>query len=260
MTEPEPTPRSLLTEQAEAPRPFVDPHPSDVPAWARGLGLYLVVCLLGGLLAGFIWNVVVVRPEYVMGDDSVASTTERGLTQFFVADSWFVIIGLVAGALIGWFAWLRYGRHGWPVVPMAVVGALVAAALAWGFGVFLDSGDFETRIAAAKAGDHIPIELALKARTALLVWPVAALLPILAAASLSDDEAGPGLVTRVRLRRAHRRMAAAMAAQRPLPQRPQPQGVQAASGEQADEAEQHRGDHQPRGQVGDADRANLEQS
>lgn len=251
MTEPSPHPRSLLTEQAEAPRPFVDPHESEMPQWARGLGLFLLVCLLGGLLAGFIWDVVVVRPEYVMGDDSVASTNERGLTQFFAADAWFVLIGLVAGVLIGWFAWLRYGRTGWPVVPMAVLGALVAAGLAWGFGIFLDSGDFENQIATAKAGDHIPIELALKARTALLVWPLAAMLPILAAASLSDDEAGPGLVTRWRLRRAHRRMAAALAAQ---------QGAaQQVSAEQSREREQQGGDQQPGGQVGDPDLPNLQQ-
>ena len=194
MIEPDPNQRSLLTERAEPPRPFIDPHESDMPDLARGLAIHLVICLIGGLLAGFIWNVVVVRPEYVMGDDSVATITERGLTNFFVADAWFVVIGLIGGALIGWLAWLRYARRGWMVVPIAVVGAALAAVLTWGFGTFLDSGDFDSRLAEATSGQHIPIELALRAKAALVVWPLTSVLAVLIGASLSDDEAGPGLL------------------------------------------------------------------
>ncbi|CAI9410148.1 hypothetical protein [Aestuariimicrobium sp. T2.26MG-19.2B] len=256
MSESDLPPRSLLTEQAEAPRAFVDPQ-GQVSRVARGLGLFALVCLVGGLLAGFVWNVVVVRPVYVMGNDSVATTTERGLAQFFGADAWFSVIGLVGGALIGWLAWIRHGRQGWPVVPLAVVGSCLAGLLAWGFGIFLDSGDFASRIAAAKAGDQIPIELALRAKAALAVWPFGAVLPVLAASSLTDDESGPGPLTRLRLRRAHRRMTEALIVQQQRAN--QRRQVEAPGSEQAREAEQQRRHHQAGGQVGNPYLPDVEQ-
>lgn len=148
-----------------------------------------------GALTGIAWWKLSVLPGYTVGADGGASTGQRGLAEFVSADAWFTVLGLVVGLGLGLLAWRLFRRAGWPVVPLAMLAALGAALCCWAVGHQLGPGPFAPRLGAAGPGEVVPVELTVRARSALLVWPFAALLPILLAASLGRDEEAAGSVT-----------------------------------------------------------------
>ena len=73
-------------------------RPSEVPGCARRIGAFVALGLGLGAAAGVLWELVVDLPVYTIASDGAASTTERGLTEFFGGDAWFVAIGLLVGS------------------------------------------------------------------------------------------------------------------------------------------------------------------
>ena len=123
--------------------------------------------------------------------DGGASISERGLTEFLGGDAWFCALGLVVGALIGLGGWRWFRDLGWPLV-LGVCGLAVAASLVcWLVGYQLGPGEFAPRLAAAAPGDLVPIELTLRAKASLLVWPFVAVVPVLLGSSLGRDDEEP---------------------------------------------------------------------
>lgn len=164
-----------------APNRSVIPRAVAFVALASGLGAG----------AGVIWWRVVVLPSYSVGPNGGASTSERALTEFFAGDAWFCILGLVVGLLIGLLGWRLFAAVGWPVAMGVVVLALIAALICWAVGYALGPGPFVPRLAAAKPGDLVPVELTVRATAALVVWPLAAVVPVLLGASLGRDDEEP---------------------------------------------------------------------
>ena len=138
-----------------------------------------------------LWELVVDLPVYQIASDGGASTTERGLAEFFAGDAWFAAIGLVVGLGLGILGWRRFRDLGWPLVLVVGLTALGAGLLCWMVGYRLGPGDFTPRLAAAQAGDVVPIELTLRARASLLTWPFFAVIPILLGSSLGRDDEDP---------------------------------------------------------------------
>ena len=180
--------------------------PSGHPAPARPSTLRLAVrlgCLtalaLGvGAAAGVAWWGIVTLPAYRVNNGGGASTTERGLADYIGGDAWFVAIGLVVGVGLGWLAWRRFRSLGWPIVPVVLVLAAGAGLVCWFVGYHLGPGDFTKRLAAAKPGDIVPIELTLRTRAALLTWPFFAVVPVLIGSSLGRDDEEPRPIFRHR--------------------------------------------------------------
>ena len=143
---------------------------------SRVLARAVAFVLLGlglGAAAGVAWWAVVDLPAYVVNSDGGASISERGLTEFLAGDAWFCALGLVVGALIGLGGWRWFRDLGWPLV-LGVCGLAVAASLVcWLVGYQLGPGEFAPRLAAARPGDLVPIELTLRTTASLLVWPFA---------------------------------------------------------------------------------------
>jgi len=169
------------------------------------LALLRISCLLAlglgaGAAAGVGWWAVVDLPTYRVNSDGGASTSERGLTEFIGGDAWFVIIGLFVGVGLGVVGWRFLRQLGWPVVLVVGCGALAAELICWFVGYRLGPGDFTARLAAARPGDLVPIELTLRARASLLTWPFFAAVPILLGSSLGRDEEDPPARPRRRLR------------------------------------------------------------
>lgn len=160
-------------------------------------GFALFALGFGGL-AGLAWWGLVDLPGYLVGSDGTTNTTERGLTEFISGDAWFSVIGLVGGIALGLLAWWRFRRMGWPVVLIGVVSAFLAALVCWLVGWELGPGAFEPRLAAAMSGQFVPIELTLRARASLIVWPFAASIPILLASSLGREDEEPTPIFRRR--------------------------------------------------------------
>lgn len=144
-----------------------------------------------GALAGAVWRAIVPLPVYRVAADGAAATSERGLAQVVAADAWFCALGLVVGVLLGLVAWRRFRDLGWLVVLLAVGAAVAAALLCWGVGAALGPRHFAARLAAAAPGDAVPVSLALRAKAALLLWPFAAVVPVLLASSLGRDDEDP---------------------------------------------------------------------
>lgn len=150
---------------------------------AFGLGL--------GAVAGVVWWAVVDLPAYQVNAAGEAITSERGLAGQIAGDAWFAVLGAVVGTVLGVLAWRRFGTLGWPVVLLAGLVALAAALVCWSVGSHLGPGELSARLAAARPGDLVPIELAVRARAGLIIWPLFAVIPVLLASSLGHDPADP---------------------------------------------------------------------
>lgn len=153
--------------------------------------LFLLAAAGLGAVAGVVWWAVVDLPVYVVGPDGGASTSQQGLTQYVAGDAWYSLIGFVGGLGLGLAAWRLFRRIGWPVVPLVIVSTVVAALICWLVGWQLGPGPFAPRLAEAAAGQSVPIELTVRARAAVLVWPFAGVLVILLGSSLGRDDEEP---------------------------------------------------------------------
>lgn len=174
---------TVAEELATEPDP---PAPTgSLAAWILLLvGLSIVV----GALAGVFWSGVVTLPSYKIQPDGSAVIGEQGLSQIVAADVWFSITGALVGAGLGIVVWKWFRALGWPCALLAVASGLIAALACWRFGTLLGPGPFDARMAAAQAGDLVPVSLELQAWSALAIWAFAAVTPVLLASSLGPDD------------------------------------------------------------------------
>ena len=162
---------------------------STVRRWpdARRVGLFVALGLGLGALSGVAWWAVTDLPTFRVVAGGGAVTSERGLAGYIAADAWFVVCGAVVGLVVGVLAWRWFGRSGWPVVVLAAVIGTGAGLLCWAVGYRIEPGSFAVRLAAAQPGDSVAIDLTVRARAALLVWPLFAVVPVLLGSSLGRD-------------------------------------------------------------------------
>ena len=153
----------------------------------RRVGLFVALGCGLGALAGVVWWAVTDLPAYRVLEDGGASTSERGLADYIASDAWYVVCGAVVGLVVGLLAWRWFGRSGWPVVVLTAVVGLAAGLLCWAVGHRVEPGSFAVRLAAAHPGDLVPIDLTVRARAALVVWPLFAVIPVLLGSSLGRD-------------------------------------------------------------------------
>jgi hypothetical protein len=159
-----------------------------------GLGLGL------GAAGGVAWWQLVDLPVYTLADTGQASTSERGLAGFVAGDAWFCAVGAAVGLLLGIIAWRRFRDIGWSVVLLGTLTAVASALIAWEVGLHLGPQNFDHRLAAAGPGDRVPIDLTLRTRASLLIWPFFAVIPILLGSSLGRDDEDPSPVLRPAVR------------------------------------------------------------
>lgn len=154
--------------------------------------MFAVAALVVGIVAAVVWRLVVQPPSYLVQADGSASMSERGLTDIFGADAWYVVLGVVFGAVIGVFTWRRFKHLGWVSAFLAGGLGALAGVVCWQLGQLLGGTSFDERLATAKPGDLVPIGLMLRSPSALAVWAFAAVTPILLGSALGpDDEAAP---------------------------------------------------------------------
>lgn len=151
----------------------------------------LALALGAGALAGVAWWLVVDLPGYLVSSSGGASTTERGLAGFIAGDAWFSLLGAVVGLILGLVGWLRLRDLGWPLAILVVLGAVAASLVCWLVGHLLGPDDFAERLTDAPPGAFVPIQLTLRTKASLLVWPFAAIVPVLLGSSLGRDDEEP---------------------------------------------------------------------
>lgn len=156
--------------------------------WWRMIAFVGSAILLGALGA-IIWSNVTPRPSYLIQDDLTALITERGQATIISADASFVLITGVIGVLAGAVGWFLLHQRGWLVLIGPVVASIVAALVTWRLGLVLSGTDFARRLAAARPGDVVAVDLHLHATAALLVAPFAAVTPIMLLAAFWPEPA-----------------------------------------------------------------------
>jgi len=136
--------------------------------------------LLGlGVLCALIWAWLARRPGYLVSQELGASLSERGLAEVFSTDALFALLAALNGIAIGLISWWWFRDRGWWVCVAAVGGALAVCLLTWLGGMWILPPTFDARLAAASAGDIIPIDLTLHSMSALLVGPFCAITPVM---------------------------------------------------------------------------------
>lgn len=198
-TGPSHTSESHTSPGATSPATATGPEPGPA-RWSPGgaasrlrqpvmfwLGVYGIGVVVLGALLGVLWAVSVPLSSYHINADGGATTTEQGLAGFVTGDVYFTLLGVLAGVAAGVLVWRWFGGLGWPSVLLAAIGATVMALTCWQVGWLLGPHEFGPRLAAAKPGDDLEIELTIRAYSSLLVWPFGAVLPMLLFSALSSD-------------------------------------------------------------------------
>ncbi|NJQ02423.1 DUF2567 domain-containing protein [Streptomyces zingiberis] len=139
---------------------------------------------VSGVLLGLAWLWLAPRVPLVSDGEAVYLENTEG-EQAIAADGTFVLLGLAFGAVTALVVFLlrRSGGVG-PVVGLAL-GGLLGSVLAWRLGVAL--GPTSDVVAHAReVGKGVPFDgpLELRAKGALLAWPIAAMLVHLALTGL----------------------------------------------------------------------------
>lgn len=153
----------------------------------RWLGALMALSVAVGALCALLWVNMVHLPSYEVRADGRAVIDELGMVSLIASDAAFVLLGLVAGALLGAAAWLWFRDLGWPVAFLAVAAGLLAGLTCWWLGTLVGPGPFAQRLAAAQPGDVVPVGLEIRAPSSLAVWSFAAVAVPLFVASLGPD-------------------------------------------------------------------------
>lgn len=147
----------------------------------------LAAGVLAGLIAAFVWRAVADHVQIVItanGPDLVSYETN----QFFSADgvySWLGLgLGLVLG--IGAYAWRR--QRGALVLLGVVAGAVVGGLICWRLGRYLGLAHYHQALRSTEVGQRFAKPVDLRSTIALAVWPLGAVLGYCLPALLSSAE------------------------------------------------------------------------
>ena len=135
-----------------------------------------------GLAAGLIWAAIAPRAllQEIAGGEAELMNAES--TAYIVADAWFALITAVGGLITGILGYrLLVRRAGAAATAGLVLGAVVAALLAWWVGDNIGLGTYNHLLASSPAGTVFHSSLALGAKSALVFWPLCTALVILLA-------------------------------------------------------------------------------
>lgn len=128
-----------------------------------------------GVLLGLLWLWLSTRVPLISDGKAVYFKNSEG-EEAVGADGSFVLLALGFGVVAGAVVFLVHRRGGVPIVVGLAVGALLGSALAWKLGGWLGPGsDVAAHARAVGKGVTFDAPLQLRAKGALLAWPLAAL-------------------------------------------------------------------------------------
>ena len=151
-----------------------EPSP-DAPAWRADAAAGLVAavsCVLLAAPVGLLWEARAPHVVVDVEDGSVSLVSEAAV--FLDGDLVFLAIVTVVGVLVGLGAWWLGRRWGPGVVVGLVAGGLLAAWIAAMTGELVDEGVAREAVEAGRSG-RLELSLRLRAREAVLGWPIGAL-------------------------------------------------------------------------------------
>ncbi|UPK73340.1 hypothetical protein MU582_12910 [Nocardioidaceae bacterium SCSIO 66511] len=171
----------MTADFAYAGRRAADHRP--VPSWASAVVVTLLVFVVLGALAGWVWSALAQPAEYAAyrGPDGLIAyySSEAEFGHDFEVDLVYAGIGALAALLGGLVTGWRYWGLGWPVTALAGAVALLTACLAWWLGTQFGPASLDESLAGARAGDTFTGPVELGARSIVLIWPIAALIGVM---------------------------------------------------------------------------------
>jgi hypothetical protein len=130
------------------------------------------VTVLLGAPVGLLWSAV--APHAHVRVEAGAAYISDATTEVFIAgDGWFIGLTLLAGIACGVLAWLAARRSGPFVVLGLAAGSLAAAYVASRVGVRIGQDHLRELVRSGKQGEYVG-NIALQAKAAVVVWPLAA--------------------------------------------------------------------------------------
>ncbi|MFE6865206.1 hypothetical protein ACFVFS_01475 [Kitasatospora sp. NPDC057692] len=142
----------------------------------------VLACLVLGVVMGLLWAWLAPKVPLVVDGNKILYADPEG-EQRAGADSVFVLIGLGMGILtaLGAFLVTRKRGGGIAVAVGLAVGGLLASVGAWGLGRWLGPGrDLVAEARKVGNGGHFRADIDLGAYGAVLAWPMAAMVVLLA--------------------------------------------------------------------------------
>lgn len=141
----------------------------------RGWLTAVLVTLLLGVAAGFLWAAVAPRPYLVMTGPGAAQVTSAESSAFIGGDGWYCLICLVGGIISGLVGYLLAVRGHHPVgMALVLLSGLAAALIALQIGQHSGQASYHHLLSTLPAGRHLSASLSLGARSAIALWPLAA--------------------------------------------------------------------------------------
>jgi hypothetical protein len=158
---------------------------------ARDVVVIVVVQLAVACAIGLLLPHVADLAEATRTADGVVSS-ETEVSKYFNDDGWLIVLGGVAGLVLGMVLQLWRGTHEVVTLLVLTVTALLAALLAGWIAEATGPADAAKVLAEAEPGDTAPVPVVIDSRVVYLVWPLTSLLGALAAllAPLSPRDRG----------------------------------------------------------------------
>ncbi len=144
----------------------------------RGVAFVAVAAIVGAL-AGVLWAKITPLPSYTLQKNDTAWMPERAQAEVVAADIYFTAIVGVLGVACGILGWIWFQRSSWMVIAVPLVAASLASLACWQVGLALGPSGLVERLASAQPDDMVPIDLELRAMSALLVAPFGAMTPVM---------------------------------------------------------------------------------
>ncbi|MGW7366321.1 hypothetical protein ACWGI8_23510 [Streptomyces sp. NPDC054841] len=188
VTAPLTPPHQPPSHDATPYHPYPLPHPDgdgqDMKKEVRQAAVVLLAVALAGIVLGLLWLWLAPRVQLIATDKAVFVADTEG-EEAAGADGTFVLLalglGVLSAAAVFWF----HRRGGIALVAALAVGGLLGSALGWGIGYWLDPAhDVVAHARAVGPGVAFDAPLQLRAKAALLAWPVAAMVVHLALTAL----------------------------------------------------------------------------
>lgn len=113
--------------------------------------LVVVILALVGVLLGALWQWITPGAVVLMTGDGPVHDNPSS-ENYIADDGWFLVIGAAAGVITALGCWLLARRYRGPVVLVGMVaGCLIGAVVAWQFGRHLGLAEFQRLL------DHAPV-------------------------------------------------------------------------------------------------------
>lgn len=119
---------------------------------------------------GMLWERLAPKPTYINLSGAIY-LNDQDTSQFIADDTWFLVLGLLAGLIAGGLGYWRY-RRGIPTMLGLIGAALLGSLIARHIGVALGPPPIAQAALGVPDGGTVQAMIQVKAHAVLLSWPV----------------------------------------------------------------------------------------